>query len=205
MEAYPLQWPLGYKRTSPHHRVRSKFIITADKAQRFLRDEVKRLCGKYNDPKLTVSTNIPVRQDGGLYSAYMDRKLDDPGVAIYFKYKGKDISMCCDQYVTVWENVYALAKGIDALRSMERWGVSDFLDRAFTGFQALPESNHHTKKIENWWEVLGVSEFAKKDEIRKAFIEKAKKAHPDAGGTTEEFQELQKAYETGYFNINNFA
>lgn len=110
MEAYPLQWSLGYKRTNS--RINSKFKQGMDASQRFLRDEINRLGAR----NLIVSSNIPVRKDGGLYSDYMSRKMDDPGVAIYFKYKGKDISMCCDQYRSVWENIYALGKGIEALR-----------------------------------------------------------------------------------------
>ena len=109
-ETYPLQWPAGYKRHSPAERIYSRFEQTMDKAQRFLRTEIARLAGT----DLIVSSNIPVRRDGGLYADYMNRKLEDPGIAIYFKYNGKQISMCCDQYLRVWENIYALGKGIEA-------------------------------------------------------------------------------------------
>lgn len=186
-DAFPLCWPFGYKRTVI--RKTSAFKQTMDAAQRFLRDEIQRLGGR----KLIISTNIPVRNDGGMYSAYMSKKLDDPGVAIYFEYKGKEISMCCDQYERIWENVYALGKGIEALRAMERWGVSDFLDRAFTGFAALPESSA-TKK---WHVVLGISENSTYEEVKRAYHEKAKEHHPDKGGSPERFQEIQAAYLEG--------
>ncbi len=185
-EAYPLCWPSGYKRTL--HRIQSRFKTTMDSAQRFLRDEVQRLGGN----NLIVSTNVPVRNDGGLYADWMRKKIDDPGVAIYFKRKGKEISLCCDQYNTVWENIYALGKGIEAMRGLERWGVSDFLDRAFTGFTALPESII----TRYWWQVLGVSNNATSEEIRTAYLKNAKILHPDAGGTVCAFQELQQAYKT---------
>lgn len=125
MEKFPLQWPTGYKRSN--NRKRSQFKQTNDGAQRALLNEIRML----GATDLIVSTNIPVRNDGGFYSKYADGKNMDPGVAIYFKYKNKPVSMCCDTYTTVWENVYALAKGIEALRGMDRWGVSEFLDRAF--------------------------------------------------------------------------
>lgn len=146
---------------------------------------------------LVVSTNIPVRKDGGLYTDYMNKALPDPGVAIYFKYKGKDISMCCDQYARVWENIYALGKGIEALRGMERWGVSDFLERAFTGFAALPESFLETS-IDEVWITLGLGEktFKSKQDVIDAYKAKAKEFHPDVpGGSTAKFQQLQAAYE----------
>lgn len=184
MEAFPLHWPIGYKR-SPQ-RIFSRFKVTMDKSQRFLREEIKRLGGT----DLIVSTNIPIRKDGGMYADWMNKKIDDPGVAIYFKYKGKDISMCCDQYTKIWENVYALGKGIEALRGMERWGVSDFIDRAFTGFAALPDPDN---KEESCYEILGVMPWATEEEINKAYKDLCKIRHPDKGGSTDAFTQLLNA------------
>lgn len=185
-EAYPLQWPDGYKRTN--HRINSRFKTSMDAAQRFLWAEIGRLGGT----GLVISTNIPVRQDGGLYSDWMRRKIDDPGVAIYFKYKGKQTSMCCDQYFTVWENIYALGKGIEALRGMDRWGVSEFLDRAFTGFTALPGA----VIMDDIWQTL---ELGKKpatiDILQYQYRALAKTRHPDAGGTHEQMTRLNDAYQ----------
>lgn len=190
IEAYPLTWPIGYKRTADYNRHRSQFKQTMERAQRFMRDEVARIGGT----DLIVSSNIPVRNDGMLYADYMRRKIDDPGVAIYFKMKGRDVVMCCDQYSQVWENVYALGKGIEALRGMDRWGVSEFLERAFTGFTALPEFT--TADIKSSWETLGLS--AKPADIgivHSAYKTLAKKAHPDMGGSADGFDELNKAYQ----------
>jgi hypothetical protein len=188
-EAFPLHWPEGYKRTNPGYRKRSQFKQTMDGAQRFLRAEVDRLGAS----SLIVSSNIPIRQDGGMYADWMRKKIDDPGVAIYFKYKGKDVSMCCDQYVSIWENVYALGKGIEALRGMERWGVSEFLDRAFTGFTALPSSN--AIATIDIWLVLGLNVKPDNvDAVHAAYKAAAKKAHPDTGGSTIAFQQLQEAH-----------
>ena len=41
---------------------------------------------------------------------------------------------------------------------------------------------------------LGVEENASKDEIKSAYREKVKKAHPDAGGDPAEFRKIAKAY-----------
>lgn len=193
IEAFPLHWAPGYPRTQPYKRIDSKFKQTMDGSQKFLRAELQRLGAR----DLIISTNIPLRKDGGMHSTYMDRLMDDPGVAIYFKYKTKDITMCCDQYKRIWENIYALGKGIEALRGMERWGVSDFLERAFTGFTALPEYITPAPAFRNWFQILGCQENATEDEIKKAYRDKAKIHHPDAGGTADEFNAIQKAYEQG--------
>lgn len=188
--SYPLQWPVGYERTT--RRESSMFKQTFDKTQRFLREEIRRL----NATDLVVSTNLRTRTDGGIYASDMDKLIDDPGVAIYFKYKGKEISICCDKYRKVWENIYAIAKGIEALRGMDRWGVSDFLDRAFTGFQALPPAAKDLP-ARDWWVVLKFhnppNEYS---HVRGHYRQLAQELHPDAvGGSVEKFQELNSAHE----------
>lgn len=190
-ETYPLHWPAGYKKTLSVSRIDSQFKQTMNTAQQFLRKEIERL----HASDLIISTNIPVRKsDGGFYSEWMNKKLEDPGVAIYFKIKGKDRSMCCDQYVRVWENIYALGKGLEALRGIDRWGISEFLDRAFTGFKALPESSALVQS--RIWDVLELKgQPATSEIIRNCYRRIARKVHPDQpGGSADAFSELQEAY-----------
>lgn len=186
IEAYPLQWPLGYKQTKDWQRKESRFSQTPDKVQNYLRGELNRL-GTTNT---VVSTNIPLRRDGYFYSDMAMAKIKEPGAAVYFRYQGKDIVMCCDQYLTVTENVYAIAKSINAIRDMERWGVSDFLERTFAGFKAIPE-----KVKRNIKEILLLSANAGSDEVKKAYKEKLFLVHPDKGGRRDDFDELQAAYQ----------
>ena len=46
----------------------------------------------------------------------------------------------------------------------------------------------------NLYDKLGVKKTSKKEEIKQAFREKAKKAHPDVGGSEEEFKELNRIF-----------
>lgn len=48
----------------------------------------------------------------------------------------------------------------------------------------------------NAWDVLGVNKGASEEVIRKAFHTRARKLHPDKGGSTSEFRELYDAYNT---------
>lgn len=48
----------------------------------------------------------------------------------------------------------------------------------------------------NFYEVLGVSENASQDEIKRSFRKLAAKYHPDAGGDEQKFKEISEAYTT---------
>jgi molecular chaperone DnaJ len=48
---------------------------------------------------------------------------------------------------------------------------------------------------ENFYEILGVSENASQDEIKKAYRKKAIEHHPDKGGSEEYFKKITEAYE----------
>ncbi|MDO4714186.1 MAG: DnaJ domain-containing protein [bacterium] len=47
----------------------------------------------------------------------------------------------------------------------------------------------------NYYDILGVSEDASADEIKKVFRKAAVKHHPDRGGSKEKFQEVNEAYQ----------
>ena len=50
--------------------------------------------------------------------------------------------------------------------------------------------------MENYYSVLGVSENATQDEIKKAYKKLAVQHHPDKGGNEETFKKISEAYET---------
>lgn len=134
-----------------------------------------------------LSTNVELRLDGQPRS---DRsEPSDPGVALYFKLKGKDTVLACDRWTRVADNIIAIAKHIEAIRGMDRWGVGS-LDQVFTGYQALPAP-------EQWWQVLGVSEGASVADIDAAYRAAAPKAHPDRGGSDAAMARLNAARDHG--------
>lgn len=185
---YPLCWPEGWKRTRPIERARSRFKATPAAARDDLLKEIERHVPVWRRKTIILSTNIPTRKDGLPYANA--REPADPGVALYWEAKkGRPMVIACDTFKTTWENMRAIHKTLEALRGIERWGASELLERAFTGFQALPSSG------KAWWEVLGVSPHAKADEIRQRYHSLIPSHHPDGGGTSEKFHELRAAYE----------
>lgn len=173
IEAYPLQWPKHIKRKPAHLREHSRFDATPDIARRSLRVEAERM-GSH----VVISTNVELRRDGEPYASR--RAPEDTGVAVYFMRKGQSVCIACDKYAQVWENMRGIQKTIEAMRGIERWGSSDLLDQAFTGFTALPSPDAITMpKVQAWWVRLGVSAQATRDEIQAAWKSKIRSALDD--------------------------
>ena len=128
--AFPLTWPENRPRTRAPEP--SRFKVTLGAAINELQDEVQRLGGR----DLVISSNLPLRRDGLPMASRSAPK--DRGVAVYFTYKRKPMCFACDQWATVEENMRAIAKTIDTLRGIERWGSGQMVEQAFTGFLASP-------------------------------------------------------------------
>jgi len=104
-----------------------------DEAFQILCGEMERLGTK----SWLMSCNRARRRDGQPYS---DRSQPaDTGVAVYFDLKGRQVSLACDKWNRVEDNVWAIAKHVEALRGQERWGVGS-IEQAFRGYMA---KKHH--------------------------------------------------------------
>jgi DnaJ-like protein len=189
INSYPLSWPVGWKRQN--YRKKSQFSSkTFARVRDTLFHELK-LMG-VPDWNVVLSTSIPLRRDGLPYSGMAQP--NDPGVAVYFRYKEKPMVFACDNYGKVEDNLYAICKTIEAIRGMKRWGASEMMERTFSGFQALPPApTVKPKKL--WWEVLGVKRGDHPDRIKAAYRALAHINHPDRGGDPAKMSEINSAYE----------
>jgi hypothetical protein len=203
VEKYPLQWPAGYPRTQ---RPKSSRFgnVTFARARDVIFAQLKLLLSYQERATIVLSTNIPLRMDGLPYANL--KQPSDKGIAVYFQYKGEAVVLCCDQWNKIEHNLWAVANTINAIRAIERWGVSDFLKRSFTGFQALPPPKPDAPKKE-WWAVLNYQQAPGRavwdwEGVSAQYKSLAKKYHPDAGGSVHQFQELSQAYDEAkrYFN-----
>ena len=185
--AYPLAWPLGYPRTRPAERRSWNSPVTIAEGRDTLLAELER-AGAVG---VVLSTNLQLRRDGLPYASKGEPT--DVGVAVYFRLSGTDTVLCCDAYAKVAENLRAIAVTVEQLRQISKRGVSDFVKRAYTGFQALPPAPEVARQ-RVWWEVLGLTHQASLEEIEAAYRRLSKSCHPDRpGGSTAKMQELNTA------------
>jgi hypothetical protein len=186
-EAYPLTWPVHRPRTRWPEQ--SNFRVTLGQSIKDVQREVSLLGGR----KLIISSNLPLRRDGMPYAN--SSQPTDRGVAVYFEYKGKPMCFACDRWKAVEDNMRAIAKTIEALRGIARWGTGDMIQQAFTGFTALPAP-------ESWWQVLGLKgPSVSRDEIESAHRSLIMKHHPDRGGDVDLAARINRARDQGYEQI----
>lgn len=200
---FPLQWPVGWKRTADSQRQRGNFSkrttgasnyshladVTVSEAIMRLLKELERFgIPEYN---IVVSTNVALRLDGLPRSGQAEP--GDPGAAVYWRDGGQDRCMAIDRYSKVAQNIAALAATIDAMRAIERHGGATVLDRAFTGFTALPAPIVAGMK-RSWWVVLDCSPNSGRSVVEHAYKRLASKYHPDReGGDAAKMAELNAA------------
>jgi hypothetical protein len=209
IEAYPLSWPGGWKRTVRREEARfsrqesrqSSYDPTktyTSKRQLTINEATTRLqqsLGRMGAQGVIISSNLQLRNDGLPRSG--QAAPSDPGAAVYWKRKGKQQAMAIDRYSRVADNLAAIAATLEALRMIERHGGGEILDRAFTGFAALPVST------KNWREILQIgTQNATIALIESNFRELVKTHHPDVGGTDEQVREIIQARQEAIQEIN---
>lgn len=180
---YPLQWLPQQKRTMRPERARFG-NHSPSKAGDWLIAELERLGAK----NCVISSNLQQRARGGGF--YANQRVNDPGVVVYFQLKGKSKAMACDKWDKVEHNLWALYLSVAAIRGLERWGGSEFLDGLFTGFKALPSPDDVIIRGVVYFE--GINTQAG---LKKKYKELVKELHPDNGGSSDEFMAMIQQYD----------
>lgn len=178
-QRYPLTWPAGWPRTPEWKRGKSPF-----KGQTTARamDDLLAELGRLGARKIIVSSNLKLRQDGLPYS--QQPRTNDEGIAVYFVRKGVDMVLACDKFAKREDNMRAITLTIEAIRGIERWGSSDMMERAFTGFVQLAPP-----VALSWRDVLDPAD------PEGSYKRLRSQHHPDRGGNAEEFHRVQAAYD----------
>lgn len=180
---YPLKWNKNILRTEQTKR--SKFgSRSAFFAGKELVRELKLLGAK----DIIITSNLRIKQDGTFHA--VQGYVEDPGICVYLKLNGADKCFACDKWDIAADNVWALKLNVEAIRGLERWGGSNFMDGLFTGFKALPDPANAITMGPDYFYNCGSEE-----ELRTKFIELSKEMHPDKGGNAEEFKEMKRQYD----------
>lgn len=197
---FPLAWPNGWARASTRNHAKfSKRKTVYQGESSYTRaesltigDGLNRLTGelrRLNAQQIIISSNLQLRQDG-LPAANQSKMLSDPGIAVYFKLKGKPRVLACDKWWSAAENMAAIAGHIEAIRAVDRYGVGT-LEQAFAGYAALPA------QAASWFIVL---EFDRPptswNVVEARHRELAQLHHPDRGGSVETMAKINAARDT---------
>jgi hypothetical protein len=143
-----------------------------------------------------------IRNDGWPRSSARPK---GPAIIVSFKGTKGPLAFPCDRYDSWEDNLYAIALSLEALRAVDRHGVTQNAEQ-YRGWTQLPAPAAHNgtftdaKQAAAWLALIsGCSQtpallVAVEDARAAAYRMAAKKLHPDvAGGNTEQFQKLQAA------------
>ncbi len=210
--AYPLQWPHGWKRATSRKRAAfgmGSFVAYAggggynQKRELSVMDGIARILGELGRlgigrDDIVISTNLRLRLDGLPRSDQAAPA--DPGVAVYWTEKsGATRCMAIDRYDRVADNLAAVAATIEAMRAIERHGGAEILNRAFTGFTALPAPGKR-----DWRVVLELDGDTSLSAAQANYRRLAAQCHPDKpGGSHDAMTELNTAWKQAQTHLKD--
>lgn len=195
----PIQdWP--GKETPVYRRQRSRFKTGWSSIIYLLERELRHLGAKSAILEIDCRP-WDLRQDGMLRA---NARPQGPRVIISAETKHGPMRIPCDTYTDHESNLYAIALSLEKLRAVDRYGVTMHGEQ-YRGWTALPASTGNgLASIESAWRLLvliatGETDYVLKPEHRtretaeRYFREAAKIAHPDAGGSDDQFVAIRKA------------
>jgi hypothetical protein len=129
-----------------------------------------------------------IRNDGWPRSSARPVK---PGVIVTFQRSGATMSFPCDRFDGWEDNLRAVALSLQALRMVDRYGVTRNSEQ-YRGFAALPpKSDGRGAAVSFLARVTGWPESQVKGDPQGAYRLAARALHPDTGGSNEQFHTLQ--------------
>lgn len=144
-------------------------------------------------------TESQIRIDGQIRA---DARPSSPDVAVSIEGKDGPLLFACGSFTTWRDNVRAIALGLEALRKVDRYGITAS-DEQYRGFRALPPARRlgtleeaaqfilaNSGQVDSPGNFMAIINGSRR---RFFYTEAAKRLHPDAGGTSEAFQRLQDA------------
>lgn len=194
------QWPRERRRRHDRSRFDSPWTSTVD----LLGRELRHLSAR-NAAILVDCAPSDIRVDGTMPKA--NARVGYPGVVVAFDSIHGPLKYVADAFDRWQDNVRAIALGLEALRKVDRYGITSRGEQ-YTGWAQLPSgiqapatrmtaeeaasfiADHGGIGPEGYGMVLD-----DRDVCSRWYRIAAKRLHPDAGGDAAEFQRLQAAYD----------
>lgn len=186
-----VSWP----GTPTRNRTKAKFNTPWGKTLALLKRELSHLTAKNILIQIDMAED-QIRLDGYPRAAAVAR---GPGVILTFDSRFGALSYPCDTF-TAWEdNLRAIALALEALRTVDRYGVTKRGEQ-YTGWKKLGSGIQPAMTVVQAADYVGAAVgwranaiTADREIFRNAYRAAAARLHPDAGGSTDEFQRLQEA------------
>lgn len=132
-----------------------------------------------------------IRQDG--LPRANARVTTHPGVRVAFESKHGPLIYSTDQYEVWQHNLRAIALGLEALRAVDRYGITRRGEQ-YTGWRAIDAAPPINRAAARLGEMAGWGEMPDATDhvvVDAAYRSAARRCHPDTGGSVAMFQELQ--------------
>ena len=175
-------------------RQRSRFKASYSKTLYLLERELWHVGAKQVVLQMALQPS-DIRLDG---MPRVNAKPSHPGVILSFQTKRGPLSFPCDTYDRYEDNLRAIALSLEALRSVDRYGITGNGEQ-YRGWERLPPPETH----EGWTAyqaqefiggIVAVWDWSSREAAERAIREAEKATHPDIqGGDAEKFKLVQHA------------
>lgn len=189
----PDAWP-GGARTAAADRERPKFKTIWTRALDLLDREVYYLDGSNVEIAVDVAPTM-LRNDGQLRA---DARPRSAAVVVSFDTPTGRLVFAADRYTYWQENVDAIARSLEKMRAVDRYGVLQ--GKHYQGFKAIAATSTPTMSVQEAARFIGdlapadpVAVMEDREYASSAIRSAMRKAHPDVGGKPEAWHRLQLA------------
>lgn len=184
-------WPGALK----SWRKSSQFKSTWDKTLALLDRELTNLKASSYLLQMAVSES-----DIGIHGQLKaGARLKHPGVILCVDTPHGALQMPCDTYGDWRENVRAIALSLEALRAVNRYGVSQHAEQYRGWMKLAPPDGFNSPGTAREWLAslltLDITALGTRESVERAIRQAEMKTHPDRGGDPRAFHKVQKARE----------
>lgn len=209
------RWPGPQTEERQHHRFGTEREVTTSSGRTYRQrsrevnwsgttDLLARELGYLDAENILLQMAVQdrdIRNDGWIRAT---ARPTHPGVIVTFDSKYGPLSYPCDRFTSWQANVRAIAKALEALRMVDRYGVTRRGEQ-YRGWKQLPPAGGTTATLTAEQAAVVLANAAKPvfwdpQEIvqrptimASAYRDAAKRTHPDAGGSVRDFQLVQEA------------